>query len=136
MEGIDDISLWNEERILDLKIFKEFSKEWENENWILWQMGKTSTSAFDFKKLAMENDGRDYDQWPCIIAEWYLRDKNKRSKTDISPLAKIWREYVGSPIMPFDIEERKKLKGYKILKPYIEAHEYLKKYKIIFNKSD
>lgn len=136
IEVIDEISLWDNKQLLDLKIFKEYSKEWENENWILWQMGKTSTSAFDFKKLAMENEGRDYDQWPCIIAEWYLRDKNKRSKTDISPLAKIWREYVGSPIMPFDIEERKKLKGYKILKPYIEAHEYLKKYKIIFNKSD
>ena len=129
MREIDDVSLWDQRELLDSEIFKEYKKEWENENWILWQIGNTSSAAFDFKKFAAENNGHDYDEWPCIIAEWYLKDKSERPEIDKSPLAKAWEEYVESPVMPFDLEERKKLKGYEILKPFIETHEYLRRYR-------
>ncbi len=36
-------------------------------------------------------------------------------------------EVVVSPIIPFDLEERRKMKVHEILKPYIEAHEKMKK---------
>ena len=66
--------------------------------------------------------------WPCILAEWYFKDpKPQLDESEMSPLAKVWKEVVGSPIIPSDTEERRKMKAYQILKPYIEAHEKMKK---------
>ncbi len=104
------------------------TEEWKNENWVLWRRGECPPPGFDFKKFAAENDGKNYDEWPCILAEWYFKDpKPQLEESKLSPLAKVWKEVVGSPIIPFDPEERRKMKAYEILKPYIEAHEKMKK---------
>jgi hypothetical protein len=106
----------------------EITEEWKNENWVLWRRGECPPPGFDFKKFAAENDGKNYDQWPCILGEWYFKDpKPQLEESEMSPLAKVWKEVVGSPIIPFDMEERRKMKAYEILKPYIESHEKMKK---------
>jgi hypothetical protein len=109
-------------------ILSGITEEWKNENWVLWRRGECPPPGFDFEKFAEENDGKNYDEWPCILAEWYFKDpKPQLKESEMSPLAKVWKEVVGSPIIPFDMEERRKMKAYEILKPYIEAHEKLKK---------
>lgn len=103
-------------------------EEWKNENWVLWRLGDCPSPGFDFEKFAAENDGKNYDQWPCVLAEWYFKDpKPQLKESELSSLAKVWKEVVGSPIIPFDLEERRQMKVYKELKPYIEAHEKMKK---------
>jgi molecular chaperone HtpG len=105
-------------------------EEWKNENWVLWRYGDCPSPGFDFEKFAVENDGKNYDQWPCVLAEWYFKDpKPQLKESELSPLAKVWKEVVDSPIIPFDLEERRKMKVYKELKSYIEAHEKMKKMK-------
>lgn len=87
-----------------------------------------SHPGFDFERFAAENDGKNYDEWPCVLAEWYFKDpKPQLEESKMSPLAKVWKEVVGSPIIRFDLEERRKMKAYEILKPYIEAHEKMKR---------
>jgi hypothetical protein len=106
----------------------KITEEWKNENWVLWRRGDCPPPGFDFKRFAAENDGKNYDQWPCVLAEWYFKDpKPQLKESELSPLAKVWKEVVGSPIIPFDMKERRKMKAYQILKPYIEAHEKMKK---------
>jgi molecular chaperone HtpG len=108
-------------------VVSEITEEWKNENWVLWRKGECPPPGFDFEKFAAENDGKNYDEWPCVLAEWYFKDpKPQLKESELSPLAKVWKEVVGSPIIPFHLEERRKMKVYKELKPYIEAHEKMK----------
>ena len=124
---IEEVSEFEGEDIFSEKFKSEVVEEWKNENWVLWRRGYCPPPGFDFEKFAAENDGKNYNEWSCILPEWYFRDKKDRPQVEMSPLAKVWMEYVGSPIFPFDLEERRKLKGYTELRPYIEAHEKLKK---------
>jgi molecular chaperone HtpG len=126
LEFIDSVSKFERVNFLPEKLISKVVEEWKNENWVLWRLGDCPSPGFDFEKFASENDGKNYEEWPCILAEWYFKDKKKRPKYKLSPLAKVWREVVGSPIIPFDLEERRKMKVYKELKPYIEAHEKMK----------
>ena len=126
---IEKLSKFDKEELLPRKFMSEIVEEWKNENWVLWRRGDCPPPGFDFEKFAAENDGKNYDEWPCILPEWYFKDKKDRPEVEMSPLAKIWMEYVGSPVLPFDLEERRKLKGYTELKPYIDAHEKLKRSK-------
>jgi len=126
LEFIDSVATFENLEILLEDIFSQVVEEWKNENWVLWRFGDCLSPGFDFKKFAAENDGKNYEEWPCIIGEWYFKNKKKMPVFELSPLAKIWRDIVGSPIIPFDLEERRQMKAYKELKPYIDAHEKMK----------
>ena len=123
---IEEVSRFEGEDFLQ-GVTSGITEEWQNENWVLWRRGECPPTEFDFKKFAAENDGKNYDEWPCILAEWYFKDpKPQLEESKLSPVAKVWKEVVGSPIIPFDLEERRKMKAYEILKPYIDAHEKMK----------
>lgn len=102
-------------------------EEWSNEDWILWQVGKCPPAIFDFEKFAEENPGDQTVIWPGILAEWYM--KEEQPEVELSPLARVWRDVLGTPIIPFDLEKRRKVlaKAYEKLQPYIKAHEIMKK---------
>ena len=123
---IEEVSKFEGEDFLK-GIVSGITEEWKNENWVLWRSGDCPLPGFDFKKFAAENDGKNYDEWPCILAERYFKDpKPQLKESEMSPLAKVWKEVVCSPIIPFDMEERRKMKVYEILKPYIDAQERMK----------
>jgi hypothetical protein len=105
------------------------TREWENKDWVLWQIGDCPQPELDFAKFAEENSGENYDEWPCILAEWYFKDDKPEFK--LSPLARVWRDVLGSPVIPFDLEERRRklAHAYEELEAYIEAHEILKRQK-------
>jgi hypothetical protein len=126
LEFIDSVATFENWEIQLEDIISQVEEEWENENWVLWRWGDCPPAGFDFEKFASENDGKDYKEWPGIIGELYFNDKKERPVFELSPLAKIWRDIVGSPIIPFDLEERRQMKAFKELKPYIDAHEKMK----------
>lgn len=126
LKYIEEVSKFEGKDFLEF-LGSDFTEEWKNDNWVLWRRGECPPPGFDFEKFAAENDGKNYEEWPCILAEWYFKDpKPQLKESQLSPLAKVWKEVVGSPIIPFDLEERRKMKAYEILKPYIEAHEKVK----------
>jgi molecular chaperone HtpG len=107
--------------------FMDWAKEeWKNKDWVLWKVGECPQPKFDFVQFAEKNANKDDRKWIGIIAEWYLKDS--KPKFEPSPIACVWEEVVGSPIIPFDLQERrhKLAKTYKELKAYIKAHEALK----------
>ncbi|MCP4106043.1 MAG: hypothetical protein GY749_10975, partial [Desulfobacteraceae bacterium] len=124
LRQIQKVAKFEQKDILSQELNSQLKKEWRNENWILLRLGDCPSPEFDFEKFATENDGKNYDEWPCILAEWYFKDKKPKFK--MSQLAKVWRDLIGSPVIPYDLEERRQMKAYKELKPYIEAHEKLK----------
>ncbi len=123
---IDSVSKFEHIEILSKDLISQAVEEWKNENWVLWRWGDCPSAEFDFEKFASENARKNYKEWPGIIGEWYFNDKKERPAFELSSLAKIWRDTVGSPIIPFDLEERRQMKAYKELKPYIDAHEKMK----------
>jgi hypothetical protein len=61
------------------------------------------------------------------LSEWHLAEE-QNEPTDLTPMAKLWRELLGDePVIPYDHAERKKKfpKAYLVLKDYIAAHEQL-----------
>jgi hypothetical protein len=111
-------------KILPVSLRALAAVEFKNKSWILLRIGKCPPSSFDFEKYAFENDDQNYSEYPIILVEKYFI--KKKPEEEMSLLAQVWKEVVGSPIIPFDMAERRKMKAYEILKPYIEAHEKLK----------
>lgn len=102
------------------------NEEWSNKDWVLWQIGDCGPMKFDFIKFAEETGTPNDDEWPCVLAEWYFADEKPNIKE--SRLSEIWMDLLGSPIIPYDMAERRRqfASAYKELKPYIKAHEAVK----------
>jgi molecular chaperone HtpG len=125
LEFIKKVSGFENKDLLSEIPVTDVVEEWKNENWVLWRLGECPQAGFDFEKFAAENDGKNHNDWPCILTERYFK-KKKPNIEKLSSLDKVWKEVVGSPIIPFDLEERRRMKAYKELKSYIEAHEKMK----------
>jgi hypothetical protein len=99
-------------------ITEEFSKG----DWVLLRSGKCPDISLDFNKLARGGD-------PNIdgLAEWYL-PANQPADNTVSPIAKAWQEILGPPVIPFDLNKRRKQFGraYNELKDYIAVQERLR----------
>ncbi len=129
-------------KVLEINI--NHLEEWGNNDWVLWKIGECKETGFDFVTFAKENPNPNLDDWPCILAERYFLDETPKFKDlaekdenlrnhlteffEISPLEEVWMELLSSPIIPFDLNERREKfpRAYKELKPYIEAHEATK----------
>ena len=124
---IDMHSLDDPKKVLPSHLRSNAGEEFINESWVVLRIGKCPSSCFDFEKFAHENDDKDYSEYPYVLVEKYFKaPKPQLEESELSPLAKVWRDIVGTPIIPFDLEERRRMKAWKELKPYIEAHEKMK----------
>jgi hypothetical protein len=107
------------------KIWAQLEEEWSNEDWVLFKQGKCPKPTFDFKQAAASKPKNELES----IAEWYLDNPPvKTPVTELSPLAKAWKEIIRRLDIPYDLDERrsKLAHAYEILAPYIESHEELK----------
>lgn len=111
----------NTQEILDLV-------EWENKDWLLLKLGECPKAKFDFSNFASQKQFSNTDEWPCILTELYFSNDQK-AEVGSPMLEQIWNELLQSPIIPYDIKERKKLfaRAYKELDPFIKSHEEMKK---------
>lgn len=99
------------------------STNWEDENWVMLNYGECPESDFDFEKFAKTYPYADYKKWPCVIAEWYLGENPKKNEESV--LEQIWNEIIRSPVIPYDLIERKKklIHAYQELAADIENYE-------------
>lgn len=123
---IEEVEKFEEREILKEELTSQITVEWKNDNWVLWRIGDCPPPTFDFKEFAAKNDGKNYKKWPCILAEWYLKEEKPDAEYEMTPLSKMWKEVMGEDVIPFDMKKRKKLKAWKTLKPYIDNHMKLK----------
>lgn len=101
---------------------REIEKEWEDNNWIIFKIGDCPEFGFDFKKITNLKIEENIQKWCHITAEWYFQDTETRFEN--SMFSKLWDEILQSPIIPYDLAERKdKLhQAYNILKEDIEKY--------------
>jgi hypothetical protein len=66
LQLIEEVSDFKEEFFLK-GVVSEVTEEWKNDNWVLWRRGECPSPGFDFEKFAAENDGKNYDKWPCVL---------------------------------------------------------------------
>lgn len=92
-------------------------------DWVIWRVGDCPDTT-ELKSIAERCEGISGSDWPGM-AEWYL--SKTQPDRELSPVARIWKEIIGCPVIPFDPGERRaKLAGaFEKLAPYIEAHEAL-----------
>ncbi len=108
-------------------IKRKITEEWSNDDWILWKVGECKRPKFNFIKFAKENPKPDIENWPCLLAEWWLNPKYKPASP--SPLAKVWKKFIASPVIPYDKDERQRLiaDAYSKLETYVQRHEEKRK---------
>ena len=105
------------------EFMSQTQKEWENEGWVILRSGDCPPLEGDLVNIAeqtpLDKDTRQY----AILAKWYFGDNGQ--EIEMSPLARIWKDLIGSPIIPYDLKERRQklARAYKELEPYIKAHE-------------
>lgn len=103
--------------------------EWENESWILYHEGNDTSDPSRMveivKNLTGNQAGKSPDtSWQGVIAEWSFAN-DETSIVEMSPVARAWKDIIGSPVIPYDKQERRRLlaHAYALLAPYVEAHE-------------
>ncbi|MFC1713437.1 ATP-binding protein [Candidatus Poribacteria bacterium] len=105
------------------EFMSQIQKEWENDNWVILRSGDCPPLEGDLIDIAEQTPlDKDTGQY-AILAKWYFGDNDQ--EIELSPLARLWKELIGSPVIPYDPEERRQklARAYKELKPYIKAHE-------------
>jgi hypothetical protein len=100
-------------------------KEWSDNNWVVWKIGKCPDSPFDLIEFANKNPALDITVWPCILVEFY---SHISPNIEPSLLETRWNEILDdAPVIPYNLKERRKRFGhaYKELHDYIRMHELL-----------
>jgi hypothetical protein len=123
---IEDFS-YDEYKSKKLEKTIRVEKEWENENWVILKTGECPSPRFDFEKFAEIDTIPDINNWPSVLAEWYFDENAKQN--EISVFSQIWDDLVRSPVIPYDLNERKKRlsHAYKELETHIENYIITKK---------
>ena len=94
------------------------------EGWVLLEGGSLESSGFDFKTYAQTLP----DNIDSAILETHF-DVGKWAKEDPSFVGSIWKEFIGDVVIPYSIEERKRLlpHSFEMLDEYIQKHQALAK---------
>jgi hypothetical protein len=98
-------------------IMNSIHTEWRSRKWDLWKTGDCPDAITPFRKFAQFEQGN----WAGQVVEWYI---GKRAENqEISPVAQVWKDILGTALIPFALPERKKQFAAAIvkLKPYILA---------------
>jgi len=121
--------------------------EKETNNWCLFSIGDCNELSVDLQYIIKEAVTKPFDRestdlqhiikeavttkpfdWKsAIIAEWYFNEP--KGNTQLSALSKAWIEIIRDPIIPYDIEERRKklTHAFKYLDSYIKVYEQILK---------
>jgi molecular chaperone HtpG len=97
-------------------------EEFSANGWVVLYSGDCPRPGVDFRKLAETRDGI------CEgLAEWYLPDQTLIPQTARSPIALAWDEIIQAPLIPYDMDERRRaLAGaFSTLKNYVATQERL-----------
>jgi hypothetical protein len=101
-------------------------EEFGANGWVLVYAGECPQSGLNFRKLAQSSDISAEG-----LAEWYLQREPEIQDAKLSPIATAWQEIIGQPVIPYDLEERRRtLAGaFDTLKGYISGLEKLRERK-------
>jgi histidine kinase/DNA gyrase B/HSP90-like ATPase len=97
-------------------------EEFSANDWVLLKTGPCPDDCLDFNKLATEtSDGIDG------LTECYFASDDP-VEAEPSPIAKGWKEIIGRPTIPFDMDTRRKelKEAFDHLRNYVAVHEKLK----------
>jgi molecular chaperone HtpG len=101
-------------------------EEYKTEKWSIYQTGTCPQDSQKYRRI-VENitNNNKKTEYPPMIAEWYLNCDEPNE--ELSPFARVWRDILGSPIIPYDLDKRNEIiaKVYSVLVPYIEDHKIL-----------
>ena len=98
------------------------TEEFDQNGWVLLRSGACPNRCLDFPSLARKESPEQLEG----LTEFYLkRQRTELDASKLSPIAKMWQQILGSPIIPFDMDERRRtFKGaFEILKDYVAKHE-------------
>jgi hypothetical protein len=90
--------------------------------WVLWRVGDCPATAYFVNKPGCKVPDADYNH-PVIVSEVYFSSAGAVESD--SRVVSAWRDWLGSPIIPYDLSERhQKLKDvFQELDSYVRAHE-------------
>jgi hypothetical protein len=85
-------------------LLSRVSEESSNKNWVVLRVGNCNCGEH-CDLLALSSAIPKPANHPVII-EWHLADSQVPQK-ELSPLAKLWSEKLLSPLIPYDLDERR-----------------------------
>lgn len=110
-------------RIIAEYLWSGVRVESKNSKYVVLRTGDCHwKTGLDLSKLSLGVG----DQPEPILAEWHLAER-QNEPSELTPMAKLWRDLLADPVMPYDPAERRKKfpKAFAALRDYIEAHEHL-----------
>ncbi|CAM3948069.1 HD domain-containing protein [Corallococcus exiguus] len=104
-------------------LWANYAEEWSNKNWIILSSGTFKSDDSSLRQMADRAPAAEFE----AVSEWHLTETQPQIKD--SRVGRIWRETIGSAMVPFDMAERERRldSAYVKLKKYIEAHKLLQK---------
>ena len=91
-------------KIIASFLWNKVTEESSNENWVVVQAGKCNCGEH-LDLLALSDKIPNHVSYPIFI-EWHLADSQDPLK-ELSPLAKLWSKSLSSPLIPYDLNERR-----------------------------
>jgi hypothetical protein len=94
--------------------------EWSQDDWILVAAGTCGDALCDFER-AIAHGGQTLGKRVVLAGEWALGDL----PAELSPTAEAWRRYLGTPIVPYGVDQR----GRSVPREHHELSEYVERWR-------
>jgi molecular chaperone HtpG len=106
------------------ELWSTVKEQQSNEKWVVLKTGDCNCGEnLDLLELSDLVPLQGFDP---ILIEWHLAKSQSQPK-ELTPFAKLWGDLVKSPVVPYDLAERRKNfpRAFEELKSYVDAHAQL-----------